>query len=922
MDRSRSSKRYYYEHQDYDHMDNRTTKHRHYSSFNNNHRRKESVTTSYRILCHDSKVGSVIAKSGSSIKAIRQHTGAWINVHDLTPGDHEKIIEVNDTRRRDPDGRMPTFSPAQEALMLINERILESDSSNLGHHHDHDDDVYGTRGNNTRLVSRLVVSRLHVGCLLGKGGKIIEQMRKETKTLIRILPRDHTIPRCVDISEEVVQVVGDMNSVKNAVDVITSRLRESQHRDRSHFHNRLFPPEDDFMHHSNNMSHGSSMDRPDYGSRLPAGLNGYRNFNHRPRASGYGNDIGASPVPDNAQSLYAEDLVFRILCPNNKVDNVIGQSNGLMDLLQNEIGVEVRVADRVVGSDEQIIIVSSDEGPDDDLFPAQEALLHIQTRILDLVPDKENIITTRLLLSAGEVGCLDGRDGFLTDTKKMTGADIQILPRENLPQFVSVNEELVQIVGEINAASEALIEVTLRLRSYLFHKDGQTSALLAPSPVRSASNMESAPNNKTTPRETYTGNDTTTSSNLNLSSILYVPKFPDNLCSELGTNRLIGTGFESGGLYRLIFPSSPTCSTATASVKEDHWYRCYSPSLHRYFTSADVTFNEPCPYFPECSTHVSDPFPDLDIPTSPFIPTIPVSIPSTDPISTDSVPPTESMPLLFTYARRGMGQTSATLDSHPGHDPEIPSDTPPTSEQSTPLTNTSLPDPTTSDTPVYDPPGAPLPDIPIPFRKEPPTLFVTFYPNFNMPLNDPSLFTALKAQIQIGGAQQVNTFQATFHYQMAYRVQNHCLDIMVPGHDNSGDALLIDIDSNAVPSVKIVPKQLSREELLNLLPEKWITNYEQIHQAPVQTTTAPDFVRLQDGLVELKFKKEDKRNVFSTMYMMQPEKTTQASTEHFPYDVCNCQSCLDEVNMVEYDEDVPKERKGKERIPKVSKEEI
>ncbi|KAJ0526512.1 hypothetical protein HanRHA438_Chr09g0406761 [Helianthus annuus] len=113
-----------------------------------------------------------------------------------------------------------------------------------------------------------------------------------------------------------------------------------------------------------------------------------------------------------------------------------------------------------------------------------------------------------------------------------------------------------------------------------------------------------------------------------------------------------------------------------------------------------------------------------------------------------------------------------------------------------------------------------------------------------MPLNDPSLLTALKAQIQIGGTPQVNTFQATFHYQMAYRVQNHSLDIMVPGsQDNSGDALLIDIDSNATPTCTYVPKQLSREELTKLLPEKWITNYEQIHQAPVQTTTTPDFVR-------------------------------------------------------------------------------
>ncbi|KAI7744846.1 hypothetical protein M8C21_029841 [Ambrosia artemisiifolia] len=534
MDRSRSSKRYYYDHQDYDHPDNnpfpRPTKPR----YNPNHhyplpnRRKLQdpsslmVTTSYRILCHDAKAGGVIGKSGSIIKAIRQHTGAWINVHELLPGDEERIIEVSDTRRRDPDGRMPSFSPAQEALLLIHERILKSEGGGgygLGYE---DEDVYGSRGGN-RLVSRLVVSRLHVGSLLGKGGKIIEQMRMETKTHIRILPRDHTIPRCVDMSEEIVQVVGDINSVKNAMDIISSRLRESQHRDRSHLFNRLqspdkfFPPEDDFMHHPNNMNHRPSMDGPNYRSRLPDGLNSSRSFNHGPRPSGYDNDIGASPLPDNAQSLYPEDLVFRILCPSNKVDSVIGQSDGFMEMLQNEIGVDVRVSDRVAGSDEQVITVSSDEGPDDDLFPAQEALLHIQTRILDLVPDKENIITTRLLLSASEVGCLDGRDGFLADTKKMTGADIQILPRENLPQFVSVNDELVQIVGEIKAAREALVELTLRLRNYLYQglnqKDSQPSPFLAPSPVGSASNMEAASSNNSTPRETYTGNDKPLASN-------------------------------------------------------------------------------------------------------------------------------------------------------------------------------------------------------------------------------------------------------------------------------------------------------------------------------------------------------------------------------------------------------------------------
>nr|GEV83155.1 hypothetical protein [Tanacetum cinerariifolium] len=105
-----------------------------------------------------------------------------------------------------------------------------------------------------------------------------------------------------------------------------------------------------------------------------------------------------------------------------------------------------------------------------------------------------------------------------------------------------------------------------------------------------------------------------------------------------------------------------------------------------------------------------------------------------------------------------------------------------------------------------------------------------------MPLNDPSLLTALKAQIQIGSTPQVNTFQATFHYQMAHRVQNHSLDIW----------------------------KLSRDELVKLLLEKWITNYEQIHQAPVRSTSAPKFVRHENGLVEIKFSSSQSKsdNVF------------------------------------------------------------
>ncbi|KAM0022126.1 putative RNA-directed DNA polymerase [Helianthus debilis subsp. tardiflorus] len=146
-------------------------------------------------------------------------------------------------------------------------------------------------------------------------------------------------------------------------------------------------------------------------------------------------------------------------------------------------------------------------------------------------------------------------------------------------------------------------------------------------------------------------------------------------------------------------------------------YRCYSPSLRRYFTSSDVTFHEECPFFPTSSTPVSDPFPEPDLPESPFIPVVPLSsVPSTPPVSDTTVPtsadsglPTDPPPLLFTYARRGKKSTTETLDSQPASTSGTSTVPPPNTEPVSPLPETV----------AYDPPGAPYPDIPIAFRKEP-----------------------------------------------------------------------------------------------------------------------------------------------------------------------------------------------------------
>ena len=79
------------------------------------------------------------------------------------------------------------------------------------------------------------------------------------------------------------------------------------------------------------------------------------------RQSNFLVEPGAASVNDNMMPFYGEDLVFRILCPIDKVDSVIGDSDGIIELLRDEVGVDIKVSDPVTGSNEQILIISSDE---------------------------------------------------------------------------------------------------------------------------------------------------------------------------------------------------------------------------------------------------------------------------------------------------------------------------------------------------------------------------------------------------------------------------------------------------------------------------------------------------------------------------------------------------------------------------------
>ena len=73
-----------------------------------------------------------------------------------------------------------------------------------------------------------------------------------------------------------------------------------------------------------------------------------------------------------------------------------------------------------------------------------------------------------------------------------------------------------------------------------------------------------------------------------------------------------------------------------------------------------------------------------------------------------------------------------------------------------------------------------------------------------MPLKDSRFCDALKVQVQITGASQVqDTYATTLHFQLAYRLQNHAFYMAVLDMAQTNDALLIQVDLGMTPCVRL-----------------------------------------------------------------------------------------------------------------------
>ncbi|XP_072972325.1 KH domain-containing protein At4g18375 [Typha angustifolia] len=158
-----------------------------------------------RVLCPSDKIGRVIGKGGSTIKSVRQDSGARIDVDDTKDESEECVITVTS-----PESTFDVKSAAVEAVLLLQGKINDEDEE--------------------RASIRLLVPSKVIGCLIGKGGSIINDMRKKTKADIRISKGEK--PKRAGSSDELVEVSGEVGKLRDALAQIVLKLREGVLRDR------------------------------------------------------------------------------------------------------------------------------------------------------------------------------------------------------------------------------------------------------------------------------------------------------------------------------------------------------------------------------------------------------------------------------------------------------------------------------------------------------------------------------------------------------------------------------------------------------------------------------------------------------------------------------------------------------------------
>ncbi|CAA6672171.1 unnamed protein product [Spirodela intermedia] len=379
----------------------------------------------------------VIGKGGSIVRQFREETGARIRIEDAVPRSEDRVIlivaEGHVKKRREAsgsgggDGDEEDASPAQRALIRVFERILRVEEEK-------EKEIQGL------VMCRLLAPSTQVGCVLGKGGKIVEKIRQESGAQIRVLSME--------------QISGSFLSVKKALLAVSGCLQDNPKTDASNY--MTGKP----LGSGSNTAH---MER--YSHR------GYSSGHHPSdyHARGYSSHMGVDVLASGQRKFIEEDLLFRMLCTNDKVGGIIGKGGAIVRALQSDTGASIKIVDAIPDSEERVIAISARESSEFQHSPAQEAVLRVYSRLTEAGVDKGSAVSARLLVPSQQIGCLLGKGGnIISEMRRATGANIRIFLKEHAPKCAQPNDEVVQITGSFQSVYDALLHITSRIRELTF----------------------------------------------------------------------------------------------------------------------------------------------------------------------------------------------------------------------------------------------------------------------------------------------------------------------------------------------------------------------------------------------------------------------------------------------------------------------
>ncbi|KAL8136534.1 hypothetical protein V2J09_002535 [Rumex salicifolius] len=417
----------------------------------------------FRFLCHSSRVSAVIGRAGSAIKQLQSETASKIRIEDSLPGSDDRVIVIVASSSVSKMMRLGEslaeeypLSDAQDALVRVFERVLEVAAAADG--------VSAAALGGGSLTCRLLVETIHAGSVIGRGGQVVEKMKRESGCRIRILA-GNKLPVGVAEGDEIVEIEGGMLPIKKALVAVSRCLQECQLAMK--MNNR--PSESSSQ---SSLSHTLPDIFPVQSSLLPAITRSSINCSLEVQSPA---DIERVPSVDRKTD--NQVIVFKILVDTDRVGGVIGKGGSIIKALQEETGVTINIGPSVAGCKEQLVIITSKGTLESHYSQAQHATILFFSRSIeagaekrvDAGSSKSSYVTARLVVSDNQVGCLLGKGGAtISELRKSTGAKIHIIRGNQVPSCATDKDEVVEIYGEISNVKDAIYQVTGILRDNFF----------------------------------------------------------------------------------------------------------------------------------------------------------------------------------------------------------------------------------------------------------------------------------------------------------------------------------------------------------------------------------------------------------------------------------------------------------------------